>query len=119
MRAAGIASSGIEREAANRLSIANDVGDHRNNRRRHFGEIETRIGERRLERNRRLADVNDTHSLNLRDIGVLDYLAPLVDFFLDVCRKFIRFVGDDIEAELGTFLLHVRQHHCLGDLTVQ
>ena len=79
LRAAGIAAGGIEGEAAHRLAGALDVGDHGDHRRRHLAEIEARIGERRVERDRRLADIDDAHRvmpsgaslLDLRDLGVL------------------------------------------------
>jgi hypothetical protein len=61
LRAAGIASGGIEGETANRLAEALDVGNHGDHRRRHLAEIDARIGERRLERNRGLTDINDAH----------------------------------------------------------
>ena len=61
LRTAGIAAGGIECESANRLAGAHDIGDHRDHRCRHLGEIDARIGERRIERNRRLADVDNAH----------------------------------------------------------
>ena len=63
LRAAGIAAGGIEREAADRLAGAHHVGDHGDHRRRHLAEIEARIGELRVERDRRLADIDDAHAL--------------------------------------------------------
>jgi hypothetical protein len=62
LRAAGVTAGRIECETADGLAVANDVGDHGDYRRRHFGKIEARIGERRLERDRGFADIDDTHS---------------------------------------------------------
>jgi hypothetical protein len=61
LRAAGIASGGIEGETANWLAGALNVGDDGDHRRRHLAEIDARIGERRIERDRGLADINDAH----------------------------------------------------------
>jgi hypothetical protein len=61
LRAARIAAGGIEREARDRLAVAHDVGDHRHHRGRHLGEIDAGIGERGIERNCGLADVDDAH----------------------------------------------------------
>ena len=63
LRAAGIAAGGVEGIAAHRLAGAHNVGDHGDHRRRHFAEVEARIGERRVERDRRLADVDDAHGV--------------------------------------------------------
>ena len=65
LRAAGIAAGRIEGEAGDRLAAAHHVGDHRDHRRRHFREIEARIGERRLQRDRGFADIDNAHVLSL------------------------------------------------------
>ena len=127
MRAAGIAAGGIEGKAAYRFSLTHDIGDHGDHRRRHLGEIETRIGEFRLQRDRRLADVDDAHlphdpekwepvfgkghAANLWDegnLGFLNHLAPLLHVRLDVSGEFLRAVGHHVETKRGAFLLHVR-----------
>src|SRR5215510_4225372 len=51
-------------------------------------------------------------SLNLRDVGVLDHLTPLVDFFFDVGGKLVGLARDHVEAKLVTLFFHVRQRHC-------
>ena len=61
LRAAGIAAGRVEREARDRPAAAHHVGDDGDDRGRHLREVEARIGEVRLERNRRLADVDDAH----------------------------------------------------------
>ena len=61
LRAAGIAAGRIEREARDRLAVADDVGDHRHHRGGHLGEIEARIADVRVERNRAFANVDNTH----------------------------------------------------------
>jgi hypothetical protein len=61
MHPAGIAAGRIEREAYDRPAGALDIGNDCNDRRRHFGEIEARIPEVRLERDRGLADIDDAH----------------------------------------------------------
>ncbi len=79
LRAAGVTAGGIEGEAADRLAVAHDVGDHGDHRRRHFGKIEARIGERRLERDRRLADIDDAHSATSdRAYWICGMLASLI-----------------------------------------
>ena len=40
LRAAGIAAGGIEREAGDRLAVAHHVGDHRDHRGSHLGEVD-------------------------------------------------------------------------------
>ena len=57
----GMAAGGVEGETAHRLAVADNGGDHRDHRRRHFGKGEARSGELRLERDRGLADVDDAH----------------------------------------------------------
>ena len=59
--AAGVATGRIERETDDRLTIAHDIGDDRHDRRRHLGEIEARIPDLGLQRDRAFADVDDTH----------------------------------------------------------
>ena len=111
LRAAGVAAGGIEGKAADRLAGAHHVGDHGDHRRRHFAEIEARIGERRLERDRRLADIDDAHGyasarhyLICGIFASLITLAPLLDLFLDVGGEFLRRIRHRVEAELGAFL---------------
>ena len=60
-RAAGIAAGRVEGETDHGLAIAHHIGDDRHDRGRHFGKIEARIPDVRLERDRALADVDDTH----------------------------------------------------------
>ena len=62
-RAAGVAAGRVEREADDRPPFAHDVGDDRHHRGRHLGEIETRIADVRLQRDRAFADVDDTHGV--------------------------------------------------------
>jgi hypothetical protein len=64
LRAAGVAAGRIEGEAHNRPALAHDVGEDRNHRGGHLGEIEARIPQLRLERDRGLADVEDAHFLS-------------------------------------------------------
>ena len=64
LRAAGIASGRVESEAADRLTVALDVGHHRDHRGGHFGKIDARIGERGVQRNAGLADIDDAHAFN-------------------------------------------------------
>jgi hypothetical protein len=61
LRAAGVTAGRIESEAANRLAVAFDVGEDRDHRGCHLGEIKARIGERGIERDRGLADIDDAH----------------------------------------------------------
>ena len=58
---AGITTGRVEGEANDRPAIAHDIGDHRDDRGGHLGKIETGIGDVRFERDRALADVDDTH----------------------------------------------------------
>ena len=58
---AGITAGRVEGEANDRPAIAHDIGDHRDDRGGHLGKIETGIGDVRFERDRALADVDDTH----------------------------------------------------------
>lgn len=60
-RAAGVAAGGIESETDHRAAVAHDIGDHRHDRRGHLGEIEARIPDLGLQRDRAFADVDDTH----------------------------------------------------------
>jgi hypothetical protein len=46
LRAAGITAGRVEGKAADRLAVAFDIGDDGDHRRRHFGKIDARIGER-------------------------------------------------------------------------
>src|SRR5262249_31759709 len=61
--AAGVAARRVEREADNGAPFAHDVSDDRHHRGRHLGEIETRIADVRLQRDRAFADVDDTHGV--------------------------------------------------------
>src|SRR5947209_6911640 len=60
-RAAGIAAGRVEGETDHGLAIAHHIGDDRHDRGRHFGKIEARIPDVRLERDRVFTDVDDTH----------------------------------------------------------
>ena len=61
LRAAGVAAGRVEREARDRLAVAHHVGDDPDHRGGHLGEIEARVLEIGLERDRPLTDVDDTH----------------------------------------------------------
>ena len=61
LRAAGVAAGGIEREAGNRLSVAHHVGDHRDDRGGHLGEIDRGVLQRGIQRDGGFADVGDAH----------------------------------------------------------
>src|SRR5262249_35251486 len=59
--AAGITAGRVEGETDDRLAVAHDISDDRQDRGRHLGKIEARIPHVRLERDRAFADVDDTH----------------------------------------------------------
>jgi hypothetical protein len=61
LRAAGVAAGGIEREADHRPPVALHVGDHRDDRGGHLGEIEARVAQIRAQRNGFLSDIDDAH----------------------------------------------------------
>jgi hypothetical protein len=63
LRAAGVAAGRIERESRNWPAVADHVGDHRNDRRRHLGKINAGISERRIERDGSFTDVGNTHEI--------------------------------------------------------
>ena len=83
LRAAGIAAGGVEGEARDRLAVADDVGDDRDHRCRHLGEIETGIAAdsnsagSRFRGYRRCASMPIRRSLLHFDVGVLTTLPHL------------------------------------------
>src|SRR5262249_61454181 len=57
--ALAVAAVRVEAVADHGLAVALDVGDQRDVRQRHLGEVDVRIGDRRGDRHRLLADVDD------------------------------------------------------------
>ena len=83
LRAAGVTAGRIEGETADRLAVANDVGDHGDYRRRHFGKIEARIGERRNDtracaRARLAGSEHDAHTTDCARTQVLERFGAAV-----------------------------------------
>ena len=62
LRAAGVAAGGIERKAGDRLAVAHDVGDHRDDRSGHLGEVDRGVLQRGVQRDGGFADVGDAHA---------------------------------------------------------
>ena len=63
--ALAVAAVRVEAVADDRLAVALDVGDQRHMRQRHLREVDVRIGDRRGDRHRLLADVDDAHVIPL------------------------------------------------------
>jgi hypothetical protein len=60
-RALPVASVGVESIADDRLTVANDVGDDGDDRTGHLRKIDVGIGDRRGDRDRLLANVDNAH----------------------------------------------------------
>ena len=63
LRAAGIAAGGVERVADDRLAVAHHVGDHRDHRGGHLGEVDRGVLQRGVQRDGGFADVGDAHAV--------------------------------------------------------
>ena len=68
-----VAAVGVEAVADDALAVAHDVGHHRDDARRHLGEIDVRVADRRGDRLCDFADVDDTdgHDVWLSSYAVI------------------------------------------------
>ena len=62
LRAAGITPRGVESESGYRRAVPDDVGDHRDDRRRHVVERERRVADIHIQLDRLLANFSDAHA---------------------------------------------------------
>jgi hypothetical protein len=67
--ALAVAAVRVEAVADDRLAVADHVRDQCDVRQRHLGEVDVRIGDRRGDRHRLLADVDDAHRASAGNVA--------------------------------------------------